>query len=144
MSHKIEYHVTYAHAKFEATTSNCLGGDAFKRKKTLFELDVGIKFTHTAAHYLPHHVTYANLKFVIATSNSLAGYAFTEKHYLTLTFGPRSHKMLSRTLYIMLPMHMQRLKLLHPSLGGDAFTRKHIFGLDPVPSTSCDLCTSKV
>ena len=79
MSHKIEYHVTYAHAKIEAITSNSLGGDAFTRKKTLFELDVGIKFTHTAAHYLPHHVTYANLKFVVATSNSLTGYAFTRK-----------------------------------------------------------------
>ena len=115
-----------------------------KEKKTLFELHVGIKFTLTAVHYLQHHVTYANLKFAVATYNSLAGYAFTRKHYLTLTFGPRSHKMLSRTLYIMWPMHMQRLKLLHPSLGGDAFTRKHIFGLDPVPSTSCDLCTYKV
>ena len=49
------------------------------QEKTLFELDVGIKFTHTAAHYLPHHVTYANLKFVVATSNSLAGYAFIRK-----------------------------------------------------------------
>ena len=100
MSHKIEYHVTYAHAKFETTFSNSLGGDAFTRK-TLFELDVGIKFTLTAAHYLPHHVTYANLKFVVATFNSLAGYALQEKHYLTLTLGPRSNKMLSRTLYIM-------------------------------------------
>ena len=86
MSHKIEYHVIYAHAKFEATTSNSLRGDAFTRKKTLFELDVWIKFTHTAVHYLPHHVTYANLKFVVTTSNSLAGYAFTRKTLFDLDF----------------------------------------------------------
>ena len=85
MSNKIEYHVIYAHAKFEATTSNSLRGDAFSRK-TLFELDVWIKFTHTAAHYLPHHVTYTNLKFVVTTSNSLAGYAFTRKTLFDLDF----------------------------------------------------------
>ena len=56
------------------------------QEKTLFELDVWIKFTHTAAHYLPHHVTYANLKFVVTTSNSLAGYAFTRKTLFDLDF----------------------------------------------------------
>ena len=37
-------------------------------------------------------------------------------HYLTMTLGSRSHKMLPSTLDIMWPMHKQSLILLHPKV----------------------------
>ena len=52
------------------------------QENTLFDLDIGVKVTQTAAQYLPHHVTYASVKFVVATSNSLGGYAFTRKYII--------------------------------------------------------------
>ena len=75
-------------------------------------------------------------------------------HYLTLTLGSRPHQMLPSTLDIMWPMHQQSLMLLHPTVKESAFTRKYIIWpwpwgqghtkYCPVPSTSCDQCTSKV
>ena len=72
-------------------------------------------------------------------------------HYLTLTLGSRSHEMLPSTLDIMWPMHQQSLMLLHPTFKEKIHLQENtLFDLDlgaiccPVPSTSCDLCTSKV
>ena len=87
-------------------------------------------------------------------------------HYLTLTprlRGSRSHKMLPSTLDIMWPMHKQSLILPHPIVKEKMLLRPMVkekmhlqeytlFDLIwsrshkccPVPSTSCDLCTSNV
>ena len=42
------YHVTYSGTKFEVATSDCLGGDAFTKKKIDYltvDLDVWVKVT---------------------------------------------------------------------------------------------------
>ena len=42
------YHVTYSGTKFEVATSDCLGGDAFTKKKNRLltvDLDVWVKVT---------------------------------------------------------------------------------------------------
>ena len=41
------------------------------QENTLFDLDLGVKFTRNAAYYPLNHVTYAATKFEVATSNSL-------------------------------------------------------------------------
>ena len=81
-------------------------------------LDHGIKVTQNVTQYPLHHVTYAPAKFEAATCTSDGlGDVFTRKiHYLTLTMGSRSHKMLPSTLCIMWLMHLQSLKLLHPTV----------------------------
>ena len=79
-------------------------------------------------------------------------------HYLTLTprsRGSRSHKMLLSTLGILCLMNQQSLMLLHPMVKEKMHLQENtLFDLDPkvkvttkyclVPSTSCDLCVSKV
>ena len=50
-SHKMlpqyPHHMTYAPAKFEATTFNHLEEDMHLQEKTLFDLDLGVKVTQT-------------------------------------------------------------------------------------------------
>ena len=76
-------------------------------------------------------------------------------HYLTLTPRSRSRKMLLSTFGIMWLMNQQSLMLLHPMVKEKMHLQENtLFDLDPkvkvtqkcclVPSTSCDLCTSKV
>ena len=80
----------------------------------IFYLDHGV--TNNIAQYPLHHVTYAPAKFEVAMSNGLGGDKYTKIHYLTLTLASRSHEILPSTLYIMRPMHLQRLKLLRPTV----------------------------
>ena len=68
--------MAYSPARFEISTSNSSGGDAFTRK-TLF--DLGVKATQNDAQYPLHHVTYLGTKFEVASSNSLGGDAITRK-----------------------------------------------------------------
>ena len=71
---------------------------------------------------------------------------------MTLTLGPRSHKMLLSTIHIMWPMHLRTLKLLCPMVQEKMhFQVNTLFDRDPghmkcclVPSTSCYLCTGKI
>ena len=84
-----------------------------------FDVDLGVKVTWNVTQYPWHHVTYAQAKFEVASSKSLWGDAFNRKYIiwpLTLTLGSRSHKMSPSTLYIMWSMHLQSLKLLHPTV----------------------------
>ena len=75
-----------------------------------------LTFDQNVAQYPLHDVTYSATKIEVATSNRLGGDTFTRKCIigpLTLTLGSRSHEMLPSTLYIMCPIHLQSLKLLH-------------------------------
>ena len=84
-----------------------------------FDLDLGVKLKQDIAQYPLHHVTYAPAKFEAAMSKGGGVDAFRRKYSIcpvTLTLGSRSHKRLPSTLYIMLPMHLQSLKLLHPKV----------------------------
>ena len=58
--------MTFAPAKFEVSTSNSLGEDAFTRKVTL-----------NVAQCPLNHVTYAPTEFEVTTSKALEGEAFT-------------------------------------------------------------------
>ena len=87
------------------------------QENTLFDLDLGVKVTWNVAQCPLHHVSYAPTEFEVTTSKGLGGDAFTRKFIIwPLTLGSRSHKMLPSTLYIMLPIQLQSLKLL-PSNG---------------------------
>ena len=112
------YHMTYAPAKFEAATSNSLGGDAFLQEKTLFVIHLEVKVTQNVFLYPPHHVTYAPVKFVVAMSNSFGGYAFTRK-YITqnVTQYPPHHVTYAPAKFEVAESNR---------LGWDAFTRKYI------------------
>ena len=89
---------------------------------------LGVEILWTIAQYPLHHVTYAPAQFEVATSKGW-GNAFSRKcciWYLTLTLGSRSHQTLPSTLYIMWPMQLQSLKLLHSTIYGSiAVTRKY-------------------
>ena len=70
---------------------------------------------------------------------------------LTYTLGPRSHKMLPCTLYIIhFTYTPAKFEVAMSNSLRDAFTRKYIIQSQgqtkcfPVPSTSCDLCTCKI
>ena len=75
-------------------------------------------------------------------------------HYMTLTYGSRSHQMVSSALQIIWLAPAKFEVATSNSLGEDAFTRKYIIWpwpsgqghtkCCPVPSTSCDLCTYRV
>ena len=81
-----------------------------------FDLDLWVKVTWNVAQYPLHHVTYAPAKFEVATCDGFGEDAFTRKCIiwpLTLTLVSMSHKMLPSTRYIMRPMHLWSLKLLH-------------------------------
>ena len=113
------HHVTYTPAKFEVDTFNSLGGDTFTKQYTLFDLDLYVNVTQKVAQYHQHHVTYAPSKFEVATPNSLGGDAFARKYIiwpLIFTLVSRLHGMFPSTLYIMWPMYLQSLKLLHPKV----------------------------
>ena len=71
--------------------------------------DLGAKVTQNVAQYPRHHVTYAPAKFDVARRR----YTYKKIHYLALTLGSRSHKMLPSALYIIWPTQLQNLKLLH-------------------------------
>ena len=47
------------------------------QENTIFDLDLGVKFTRNVAQFPLHHVTYSPTKFEVATSNGLGGYTFT-------------------------------------------------------------------
>ena len=123
------------------------------QENTLNDLDLVVKATQNVVQYPPNHMNYAPAKFEVATSNSLREDGFTKKvNYVTLTLGPRSHKMLLSTIHIMWPMHLRTLKLLCPMVQEEMqFQVNTLFDRDPghmkcclVPSTSCDLCTGKI
>ena len=85
------------------------------KKIHFLTLDLRVKVTQNIAQYPLHYVTYSATKIVVAMSSRLGGDTFTRKYIiwpLTLTFGSRSHKMLSSTLYIMWPIQIQSLMLL--------------------------------
>ena len=85
------------------------------QENTLLDLDIQVKVTRNVAQCPLHYVTYAPTEFELTTSKVLGGEAFTRKlniRPLTLSLGPRSHKMLPSTLYIMRPFQLQSLKLL--------------------------------
>ena len=73
--------MTYSTTKFEVATSNGLGGNTFTRD-TLFDLDLGVKFTRNVAQYPLHHVTYSATKFEAATSSGLGDDTFTRKYII--------------------------------------------------------------
>ena len=64
------------------------------QENTLCDLDFGVKVTQNDVQYPPQHMTYAPAKFEVATSDRLG-----EENTL-FDLVKRSHKMLSRTLYI--------------------------------------------
>ena len=89
-------------------------------------------------------MTYAPAKFEAAMSNGLGGNVFTSN----ISSDPRSgsHEALPSTLcdlfYVTAKFEVATVNGL-----GDVLPRSTLFDLDPccpVPSTSCDLCTSKV
>ena len=126
------------------------------QEKTLNGLDLQVKVKWNVAQCPQHHVTYAPTVFEVTTSKAL-GEAFTRKFNiwpLTLTLG---HEMLPSTLYILWPIQLPSLKLLHLTLKEEIHLQKNtIFDLwpwpwgqghtksCPVPSTSCDLFSYKV
>ena len=142
--------MTYAPAKFEAALSKGLGGNAFTRN-ILFNLDPMAR-SHEALPSILCDV--CTCKDWSCCGQWLRRCITKKIHYLTLTQwsrGPRSHKMLPSTLDFMWPMHQQRLMLLHPMIKETMHLQENtLFDLQghskccPVPSTSCDLCTSKV
>ena len=133
------------------------GGDAFTSKYIIWPLSLGQGHKNVAQFPL-HHVTYALGKFIVAMSNGLEGDAFTRKYIiwsLALTSGSRSHEMLPYTLNMMRPIHLQRLKLLCPTVKEEMHLQESsLFDLWPrgqghmkfcsVHSTSCDLYYCKV
>ena len=66
----ILHHMTYAPAKFVATMSNGLGGNAFT-------IPTEVKVTWSIALYIMWPMTYAPAKFRAAMPNGLGGNAFT-------------------------------------------------------------------
>ena len=76
------HYVTYAPTEFEVTMSKALGGEAFTRKNSIFDLDVGVKVTQNVAQYPLHHVTYPATKFEVARSNRLGGDTFTRNYII--------------------------------------------------------------
>ena len=69
--------------------------------------------------YPLNRLTYAPTKFENNTTKGWRGDAFTRKYSiwpLTLTLGTWSHEMLTNTLYIIWPVQLQGLKLLHPTV----------------------------
>ena len=75
-------------------------------------------------------MTYAPAKFEVATSNSLCGDAFTSKYIifdLAMTLVSRSHKMLPSNPPHHVPMHLQSLKLLHPTVKEEMHLQENTF-----------------
>ena len=70
--------MTYVPANFEVATSNSLSGEAFTRRKKIFDLDLGVKVTRNVAQYPLNPVTYPGTKFEVTMDNKL-GDALTRK-----------------------------------------------------------------
>ena len=70
-------------AKFEVASSNRFGRNVLSRK-TVCDLDLGVKVRQDVAKYPLHGVTYALVKLEVATSNSLGGDAFIRKYSVDL------------------------------------------------------------
>ena len=71
------------------------------------------RLIETVGKYPLHHGTYEMTKFEVAKSDTFRD-AFTRKCITRPLTLPKVTKMLPSTLYIILPMHMQSLKLLRP------------------------------
>ena len=77
------HNMTYTPAKFEAATSNSLGGYNLQ-ENALFDLVFWVMVTQNIAQYPLHHVTYASAKFEVAKFNSLRKICIYKKiHYFT-------------------------------------------------------------
>ena len=87
-------------------------------KQTRKEIDID-KVTRNVAQYPRHSVTYLATKFEVAKSNELGGGAFTRKYIIW--------PLLPSTLYIMWPIQLQSLKLLH-------YKKIHFLTLTPTRS----------
>ena len=75
------HHVSYSDTKFEAATSNGLGGDVFtKIHNLIFDLDLRVKVTRNFAQYPLLYVTLSGTKFEDAKSNGLG--SFTRKYII--------------------------------------------------------------
>ena len=136
------HHMTYAPAKFEASMSSGIGGNALTRN-IWFDLDTRSR-SHEA---LPStSCDLCTCKLWSCYDQWLRRCITKKIHWLTLTprsRGSRSHKVLPSTLHIMCRMDQQSLMLLHPMVK----ETMHLQGNTkccPVPSTSCDLCTYRV
>ena len=73
------HHLTYAAAKFEAATSNDLGGDAYTRKYIILPLIMGSRSHEMKLQYPLHHVTYSGSKFEIYVIVKYVGADFLRK-----------------------------------------------------------------
>ena len=81
---------------------NTLFDNVLQFRKKIHYLTSDLKVTSKVAQYTLYHTTFAAAKFEATTSDGLGEDAFYMKiHYLTLTVGLRSHKMLPGPLYIM-------------------------------------------
>ena len=71
----------------------------------IFDLDLGVKVKQNVAQCPLHYVTYAPTEFEVTTSKALGMKHLQENPMYWTTFRvtltPRSHEMLSSTLYIM-------------------------------------------
>ena len=87
-------------------------GYAFTRKY-IIRPGPWVKVTQNVTQYPLHHMAYAFAKFEIATNSTLGLESFTRKYIIwPWPWGVQGHKTLPSTLYIMWPLHLQRLKLL--------------------------------
>ena len=68
------------------------------QENTLFDLDLGVKVTQNVDQYPQIHMTYAPAKFDLLHITVKMKMHLQEIHYLTLTFGSRSHKKLPSAL----------------------------------------------
>ena len=86
------------------------------KKKTLYDLDLGVKVTDNVAQYSPHHVIYAPAKLEVAKSNRLGEEAFKRKYIIwPWPQGSRSHKASPSTscdicIYKVCSCHIQQLR----------------------------------
>ena len=93
-------------------------GIEFTRKYIIhWPWPLGQDVTQNTALYPLHHTTYTPTKFEFSTSNNLGEDAFTRKNIIwPFALRSRSHETLHSTLYIMWSMHLQKLKLLRPTV----------------------------
>ena len=115
MKHCPLHHVTYVPAKFEVATANGKG-DALPWKYIIWPWPQGQG--HTKCSPVPSTLCdLCNSEMWCCYIPWLRRRCIYKKiHYLTLTLGSRSHKMLPMTLDIMWPMRQQSLILLHPKV----------------------------
>ena len=82
-----------------------------RTKNTLYDLDLWVKVTQNVVKCPPNQMTFAHAKFEIAASINF----YKKVHSLTfdLDLGVKATQMLLSILYIMWPIHLQGLMLLH-------------------------------